>query len=684
MTKEQIREIFIEEATEIIEKLAVDIINFEDNPENKELLNELFRGVHTLKGSANSFGFSRLGAFVHHFEDVLDYYRNSDEIVTPENIDLFLISIDIIKDVMWREVDGDEGTPEKFDETLAGIKAIISNNEANKEEIPLPDLAAEFSELDDESFTDEDIQRLENMLKEGETFYHITLKLDEDIYFRGLDHAKFFKLLSEEGTVLESWWDMGAVPSIDAINAEKNYIESVDIFFSSEKSMAEIEELFEYIDEDEFNIEILKEHSAKLTLVQNEESKDKESKDEKKSTSVENIRIKSNVRSFVKIDTNKLDELFDSVGELVIAQNYITENREIQNIKNDGVVKTMNHLSKITKLIQNRVMSLRMVPISDTFDKMKRVARDASKKANKEVALEIEGAQTEIDKTMIDALSDPLIHIIRNAIDHGIEDDVTERAALDKTDTGLIRLNAFHRAGNIVIEVSDDGRGIKREKILAKALERELIDKDDELSDSQIFALIMQAGFSTADAVNDLSGRGVGLDVVKTAIEKLQGRIEMSSEIEKGSTFSIILPLTLAIIDGMVVRSSRDVFIIPTLSVIESFIPTKEIVHSMKHQGEFVDLRGDMIPVVRLNKILDISDDKPEIWESTLICVESEHDKYAILVDDLIGRQQVVIKSLGATLSKIKELSGSAVMGNGEIALIINVEELLMQGDTKN
>jgi len=694
MTKDQIRDIFIEEASEIIEKLDVDIINFEEDPEDKDLLSELFRGVHTLKGSANSFGFTRLGEFVHHFEDVLDYYRNSDETVSHDGISLFLAAVDIIKDVMWREIDEDEGLPANYNEVLEGIKNIISHKNGSSEpsekieEIAL-DLASEFADVDleevrSDSFSEDDIKAMQSSLNEIEELYHISLTLDEDIFFRGFDHAKIFKLLSDEGRVLESWWDMSEVPSLEDLDVEKNSIKRVDLFLASDKPANEIEELFEYIEENEYTFALVpKEIEKKPEPKPLKEEEIKFGKRESDKPAPKHNRRKSDSRSFVKIDTNKLDELFDSIGELVIAQNFLAESEEIKKVKNEGVTKTMNVLSKITRLIQNRVMSLRMVAVNDTFEKMKRVARDASNKVNKEISLEIVGADTEIDKTMVDALSDPLIHIMRNAIDHGLESSVEDRVAVGKPEVGIITLSAYHRGGNIAIEVSDDGRGINRDKVFSKAVERGLIEEDADLSDSQVFALIMQAGFSTADVISDISGRGVGLDVVRSSIEKLHGRIEISSEVGKGSTFTILLPLTLAIIDGMLVESAKSTFIIPTLSVLESFIPSKEIIHSMKHQGEFVDLRGEMIPIVRLNHILEISDEKPEISESTLICVESENGKYAILVDELIGRQQVVIKSLGPTLSKIKELAGSAIMGSGEIALILNVEELIMQSSTK-
>jgi two-component system chemotaxis sensor kinase CheA len=731
MDKQEIRNIFIEEATEIIESLDVNIINFEENPQDKDILSELFRGVHTLKGSANSFGFSRLGEFVHHFEDVLDHYRNTDDTVDLESIDLFFSAVDVIKEVMWREVEGDESVPENYQETLDGIKNILKKEKTTQDsDEELPDLAAEFgdeeetpdesskkekkkkkkkkkdskekdSNQSDKAYSVDDIKRFKEQLLDGESLYHIKLTLDDDIYFRGFDHAKIFKILSDEARILESWWDMSDVSELESFDPERSQIKCVDLFMATRESEEDVKELFEYIEDNEYTIkhipkeqtlepEPLKDEDIKFGRRAEDDDDDSETvEDEDKKEPQKKVikpaqtdasktpqRRKGDARSFVKIDTHKLDELFDSVGELVIAQNFIAESEDIKAIKSETVNKTMNHLSKITRLIQNRVMGLRMVAVHDTFEKMKRVARDASKKVNKEIALEIEGAETEIDKTMVDSLSDPLIHIMRNAIDHGIEDTAEQRVEVGKHEVGVITLRAFHRGGNIAIEVSDDGRGINRDKVFAKAVERGIINEDDELTDSQVFSLIMQAGFSTADTISDISGRGVGLDVVRTAIEKLQGKVEITSEVGKGSTFTILLPLTLAIIDGMIVKSANDTFILPTLSVVESLIPAKEIVHYMKKKGEFLDLRGEMIPIVRLNHILEISQERPEVTESTLICLENENGKYALLVDDLIGRQQVVIKSLGPTLSRIKELSGSAIMGSGEIALILNVEEL--------
>ena len=662
----KLKEIFIEEANEVIEKLNIDIINFEEDPTDKELLNELFRGVHTLKGSANSFGFSRLGEFVHHFEDALDYYRSCDDKITSHIIDLFLEAVDIIKEVLDIEIEGSEELPPEYNKCLTKIKELLGSE------------IVKAQSVSKESTKDcADIDTLKSELIEKESLYKITLKLDDDIYFRGFDHSKLFKLLAKEGHILESYWDMSQVPAIEDLNPETSYIKSVFIYFASKEEEDSIKDIFEYLDDNEYDFEKLytSQREAPKTI-EKEDIKFGRRAEDKTITPEKRRRRKSDIHSYVKIDTNKLDELFDSIGELVIAQNFLSENREIQTIKNENITKTINILSKTTRLIQSRVMSLRMVPINDTFEKMKRVVRDASKKVSKEISLVVEGAETEIDKTMIDSLSDPLIHMIRNAIDHGIEDTGEERENLRKSSVGTVTLRAYHRGGKIAIEISDDGRGINRDKVLQKAKQKGIVKEDEELSDSQVFGLIMQAGFSTADVISDISGRGVGLDVVRSSIEKLKGKVEISSKVGYGSTFTILLPLTLAIIDGMLVQSEHDTYIIPTLSVIESFIPEKKIVHSFKDQGEFVDLRGEMIPIIRLNELLETGENRPNIWESTLVCIENEKGKFAILIDDLIGRQQVVIKPLGYVLSNIKEFSGSAVMGNGEIALILNVEEL--------
>lgn len=688
MTKqEQVKAIFIEEAGEIIEKLDINILRFEENSTDFDLLNEIFRGVHTLKGNANAFGFTRLGEFVHHFEDVLDHYRNTHEAIEAEHLELFVGSVDVIKEVMECELDALPDLPADYAECLDKIKALMNSKKSPKTSIEVienqssfNDLASEFG-FDDPSddMITQCIQKFQNTANaDGACLYRIDLTLDEDCYKRGFDHLLFLKLLGERALAIESFFDMQTIPVLDGFKHDENGIKNVVILILTLSSHDEIAENFEYLFDHEYRIQEITPAAVLPVMEQPIEPKELIStipQKEKKDTSTPSSTVIS-AKSTIRIDTFKLDELFDSVGELVIAQNFIAQNNKIRSIEDESINRTIETLSKITKRIQDRVMSLRMVAIRDTFDKMKRVVRDTSKKTGKELHLHVLGEETEIDKTMIDSLSDPLIHIIRNAIDHGLEANAAERLSVGKKEEGNITLRAYHKSGSIVISVSDDGRGINKEKVFKKAIERGIITGDENLTDSQIFGLIMQPGFSTADAISDLSGRGVGLDVVKTSIEKLRGKIEIDSKEGEGTTFSMVLPLTLAIIDGMLVQAAGEIYIIPTLSVVESFRPERDIVHVAKGQGEFVSLRGQHIPIIRLSDVFELSTDRIEPWEGILVCVETEVGRIALMVDELVGRQQVVIKPLGKALAKQREISGGAILGSGDIALILNVDEL--------
>jgi two-component system, chemotaxis family, sensor kinase CheA len=681
MTKqEQVKAIFIEEAGEIIEKLDINILRFEENSSDFDLLNEIFRGVHTLKGNANAFGFTRLGEFVHHFEDVLDHYRSTHEEIEECQLELFVNSVDVIQEVMTCELDQLSDLPDAYPDCLAKIKALMASKKPSSatieiEETPmvLNDLAAEFALNSSESMEDlisESIQKQQLTRTEGLNLYRIDLTLDSDCYKRGFDHLLFLKLLGERAATLESFFDTQSIPPLDGFSCDENVLKNVSAVLLSPLSIDEVRENFEYLFDHEYRVSVIE-----PVVVSEIEITEEVPKAVSKNTST-TPSATSSAKSTIRIDTFKLDELFDSVGELVIAQNFIAQNEKIRVIEDESISRTIETLSKITKRIQDRVMSLRMVAIRDTFDKMKRVVRDTSKKTGKALNLHILGEETEIDKTMIDNLSDPMIHIIRNAIDHGLESDGAERLSVGKKVEGNITIRAYHKSGSIVISVSDDGRGINKEKVFRKAIERGIITGDENLSDSQIFGLIMQPGFSTAESISDLSGRGVGLDVVKTSIEKLRGKIEIESKEGEGTTFSMVLPLTLAIIDGMLVQTAGEIYIIPTLSVVESFRPDREIVHVVKGQGEFVTMRGQHIPVIRLSDVFDLDAERIDPWDGILVCVETEAGRIAIMVDELVGRQQVVIKPLGKSLAKLREITGGAILGSGDIALILNVDEL--------
>ena len=381
----------------------------------------------------------------------------------------------------------------------------------------------------------------------------------------------------------------------------------------------------------------------------------------------------------VKVDAGKLDNIVDMVGELAIAQSMLRQNELIMTSKDRKLDQINNQLNMITSALQKTAMSLRMVPIKNTFQKMLRLVRDQAKKAGKEVQLVMSGEDTEIDRNMVEEIYEPMVHIIRNSIDHGLELP-QEREAANKPKQGYIYLRAYHKGGDIVIEIEDDGQGLNREKIRKKAISSGLIKEGEKLTEGEINNLIFHPGFSTAEKITDVSGRGVGMDVVKNKIiEKLRGRVEIQSSPGKGTTIFIRLPLTLAIINGMVVRVNGEKYIIPTLAVQESFRPKKTECHTVKRKGEVIMFRDSLVPLIRLDQLLALNgnDSSGEMdkapWEKLVVVVENQERRRCLLVDELLGQEEVVIKSLGKGLTDVKGIAGGAIMGDGRVGLILDI-----------
>lgn len=393
--------------------------------------------------------------------------------------------------------------------------------------------------------------------------------------------------------------------------------------------------------------------------------------------SKEPIEIKDQSSGFVKLDTSKLDALIDLVGELVIAQSMVVQDPDVQNLESRTLARSLRQLSRTTSELQRNAMSLRMVPVRAAFQKMTRLVRDIGAHQKKQVQLVLDGEETELDRNIVEKLGDPLVHMIRNAVDHGIEAPA-DRMASGKPALGTIKLSASHQRGGILIRIQDDGKGLNAEKIRAKGIEKGLIAPNAELTESEVYGLIFMPGFSTADAITDLSGRGVGMDVVKRNIEGLRGKVEIQSVLGKGSTFNILLPLTLAIIDGLLVGVGNDRYIIPTISVRESFRPKPGMVTTIHERGAMVSVRGKQTPVLRLGQFLGTTGVKATTdEEGIIIVVESGDAMRGILVDELIGKQEVVIKSLGETFKDQNLLAGAAVLGDGAVGLILDVDTLV-------
>jgi two-component system chemotaxis sensor kinase CheA len=387
----------------------------------------------------------------------------------------------------------------------------------------------------------------------------------------------------------------------------------------------------------------------------------------------------------ITVSTTRLDSLVDLVGELVIAQSMITQDPQILELTSQKLSRNLSQVNKITRDLQEGAMSLRMVTLKSTFQKMARLVRDVSAKAKKRVDFQISGEDTELDRNVVEEISDPLVHMIRNAIDHGIEPP-DARAAANKPDTGVLHLKAYHQGGSIVIEISDDGRGLCKEKILKKAIERDLLPEDmspEDLTDSEVYGLVFQAGFSTAEKVTDISGRGVGMDVVKRNIEALRGKVEIDSIPGQGTTFRMMLPLTLAIIDGMVIRVGSQRYVIPTLAIVQSFQPSEDLTNSIFDKGETVRVRGELLPIRKLRSIFRLQEGETDPTKGLLIVVEDNTNRSCLLVDEILGQQQVVIKNLGKATGNIPGVSGGAILGDGRIALILDIGGLLEEAASK-
>jgi two-component system chemotaxis sensor kinase CheA len=378
----------------------------------------------------------------------------------------------------------------------------------------------------------------------------------------------------------------------------------------------------------------------------------------------------------VKVDTLKLDALIDLVGEMVIAQSQVCQDENVTAIQSQRLTRNLAQLGRITKELQRNAMSLRMVPVRATFQKMTRLVRDVSSKQGKQAELILHGEDTELDRTIVEEISDPLIHMIRNSVDHGIESP-GDRSRAGKNPVGTVRLSAFHQGGNIVIQIRDDGRGLDPGKLKAKAVERGVITDKDRLTDKESYGLIFAAGFSTAEVVTEISGRGVGMDVVRRNIEKLRGKIDIESAVGQGTTFTISLPLTLAIIDGLIVTIGEQRFILPTLSVRESFRPTREMITTVHEKGEMVNVRGRLSPLLRMYEFFDVKPRTTNPTEALLVVVDNGGETRCLMVDQLIGKQEVVIKSLGETFKKAPAIAGGAILGDGRVGLIIDANSLV-------
>lgn len=634
---------FISESCEHLQDTEANILSLEDNPKDPELLNSIFRCVHSIKGSAGFLGLEKIQKLSHELETVLDMARKNELDITPAIADVLFNAIDTLGkliDSLAIKIRNATGTEcERLGKTdsdediniksaLESIESILNTGKEDSE----ADTDGEIPERVDETPKD-DIPDLD------------FLEQDKDN-----SGGMIGEILVQDGVVTHDQVAEAAIIKNKKIGE-----------ILVEKGIATKKQVEEAAREREKKIgEILIEKGA-ATKDQVEEAAKKQSEQRSETT-----------KATLKVDTAKLDTLFDLVGELVVTHSLINEAYTKFQTQDEGTSRNLSQLGKIVKDLQDQTMAMRMVPLKQTFQKMTRLVRDIAASSGKRVKLDISGEDTELDKNVIEKIADPLVHILRNSVDHGIE-TIEDRLKANKPQEGHVHLDAFHRGGNIIIKIGDDGKGLNKERILKKGIEKGVVTDPSSLSDEQIYNLIFAPGFSTAEKITNISGRGVGMDVVKKNVDSLQGKVEISSEQGKGSTFTIKLPLTLAIIDGIVIKVGEIRYIVPIISVEESIRPGKETLSTIRKQDEILNIRGEVIPLVRLNRIFNLNYGKEDPCDAIVVIVQSDSVKMGIMADDIVGEQQVVIKSLGKRFKNSKGISGAAIMGNGEVGLIMDI-----------
>ena len=678
--------VFIDESKEYVQLLNESLLELEKNTSDMEQINRAFRALHTLKGMAGTMGFEVLAKLCHRMESYLDGARSSKIKISSNELDFLFAGLDMIDKMIQNIVNN--GTDEIPDDvnSLASVFERIAAGEkveskstisAEKQAEKKDDNFGNFKKLSEkrenketspqvgsDSFANEIIKDvLDEANKRKIPAYNVVINLQEGTQLKSARMYMVFHTLEELGVDI-----IKSIPSVEDIEAEKFDL-TVELMCVGNVSQEKIYE------------KIMKISEIKSVIVRPIEEKGKAVKsNEDEEQSIDNGKQKgeeqkkTKITQTVRVDIEKLDTLMNLMGELVIARSRIADILKKYNIKE--VDESLAQLSRITLDLQNVVMKVRMVPIEFVFNRFPRMVRDLSRSLNKEINFVMEGEETELDRTFVEVIGDPLVHLIRNAIDHGIEKK-EERISNGKPPIGTVKISARHEGNNVVIEVEDDGRGMNREKIMRKAIEKGLITEERAIGmpDEKIFEYVFLPGFSTKDEVSELSGRGVGMDVVKSTVDSLNGTVSLESKLGKGSKVTIRLPLTLAIIQALLIKVNKYVYAIP-ISIIDSTlnISSKDI--RVVQNEEVIVIRGEVIPLVKLWHVFGMEhEETPK--EMNVVVVKAGVRKYGLTVDTLIGQEDIVIKSLGKIFSDVKIFSGGATLGDGSIALILDVMNII-------
>ncbi|MEC2209841.1 chemotaxis protein CheA [Bacillus paralicheniformis] len=672
MDMNQYLDVFIEESREHLQTCNEKLLELEKNPTDLQLVHDIFRAAHTLKGMSATMGYEDMAHLTHSLENVLDAIRNEEMTITSEWMDIMFEALDDLEAIVLSIIEGGDGKRD-VSEVCAKLDVTGANKEAAAS-AEAPEAASSETKWAYDEFQRTVIAEAE---EQGFKCYEINVALKEDCLLKGVRVYMVFEQLNEIGEVVKT------IPETEVLESEDFDSEFVVCFLSKHGE----EEIFNKINgvseiEKIEVTELKNDFSAQEEAAPAAPEKETAPKDAEKTPAKQPDGKKEAAKpaagggtKTIRVNIDRLDSLMNLFEELVIDRGRLEQ--IAKELEHGELTDTVERMTRISGDLQSIILNMRMVPVETVFNRFPRMVRQLTKELNKKIELSIFGAETELDRTVIDEIGDPLVHLLRNSLDHGIEAPEV-RVKNGKPETGQVRLKAYHSGNHVFIEVEDDGAGINRKKVLEKALERNVITERDAetIEDHEIDALIFAPGFSTADQISDISGRGVGLDVVKSKLESLGGSVSIKSSEGEGSLFSIQLPLTLSIISVLLVKLENETFAIPISSIIETaVIDKKDILQT--HDREVIDFRGHIVPVVYLKEQFNVEDSSDDLDQLHAIVVKKGDKLTAFVVDSFIGQQEVVLKSLGDYLTNVFAISGATILGDGQVALIIDCNALI-------
>jgi two-component system, chemotaxis family, sensor kinase CheA len=667
----EIVKVFFEESSEGLEVMESRLLNLDTNPD-REIIDTIFRAAHSIKGGAGTFGFMEISRFTHAVETLLDEMRNGMREVTADAVQVLLQAVDVIREMMdlaQRDQPIVLDSAEALTAKLAAILVAKVPRTAPAQSVPAG--------------------------TEQITHWRVVFKPHVSLFKTCNDPVRLFDQLQSLGK-LEVAAHIERLPPLGQMDPTECYLDWT-LELRGPATQAQLAEVFDWVDANSSISYELAGSSAPAHMIEPIAAAPPAAiaftppaataalvaaavaAPETRPAAVHPAPKQSSESGSLRVATEKVDGLINLVGELVITQSMLgrfSDDFDPRDV--DLLRRGLSQLARTTRELQESVLKIRMLPISFSFNRFPRLVHELSRKLGKKVELRLNGEGTELDKFVLEKIGDPLVHLVRNSLDHGLETPEVRRAA-GKNETGSLELNAFHEGGSVIIEVKDDGVGLNKPRILAKARERGLVAQDAALTDEQIYNLIFLPGFSTAEAVSDVSGRGVGMDVVRRNISDLGGHVQISSAPDQGSTIRIRLPLTLAILEGQMLRVGRETYVISLVSIIETVQPSRERIYTVAERTELFKHRHEYLPIIRLHRMFDIEPDSMDVENGLLIVAEADGRHVAILVDELLAQQQVVIKSLDANFKHVPGFAGATIHGDGTVALILDVPSLVVK-----